>query len=223
MKNTYDAYLKSISKYKVLPAEEQKSLCKKAQEGDLAARQTLIATNQRFVISQAVKYSWNQDMIVDLISEACIGLNRAIDTYNPEKGTVFLTHANTWIFQAIQRYFLEDCKTVRVPLSRRHEKVSFISIDAPTGDEDIHPYDKYLPPETQNTPDNILESRIQNQLLLKYLANLTKRERQVVILYYGLGGNQPKTYQQIGVELSLSGERIRNILNLALKKMGVKK
>lgn len=223
MKDVFQAYLKSIGNYKVLPAEEQKKLCKRAQEGDLKARQLLIVSNQRFVISQAVKYSWNQDMVAELISEACIGLNRAIDTYNPDKGTVFLTHANTWIFQAIQRYFLEDCKTVRVPLSRRHEKVSFVSMDTPANNDEAHPYDKFLIPETSNTPDNILENRIQNELLIKLLNKLTEKERRVLVLYYGLEGNQPATYQQIGVELSLSGERIRNILNQALTKIGAKK
>jgi RNA polymerase primary sigma factor len=223
MKDVFQAYLKTISEYKVLPAEEQKKLCKRAQEGDLKARQLLIVSNQRFVVSQAVKYSWNQEMITELISEACIGLNRAIDTYNPDKGTVFLTHANTWIFQAIQRYFLEDCKTVRVPLSRRHEKVSFISMDAPVFDDEIHPYDKFLSPEISSTPDNILENRIRNELLAKLLNTLSKKEKQVVVLYYGLEGNEPMTYQQIGAKLSLSGERIRNILNRALGKIGAKK
>jgi RNA polymerase primary sigma factor len=223
MKDVFQAYLKTISEYKVLPAEEQKKLCKRAQEGDLKARQLLIVSNQRFVVSQAVKYSWNQEMITELISEACIGLNRAIDTYNPDKGTVFLTHANTWIFQAIQRYFLEDCKTVRVPLSRRHEKVSFISMDAPVFDDEIHPYDKFLSPEISSTPDNILENRIRNELLAKLLNTLSKKEKQVVVLYYGLEGNEPMTYQQIGAKLSLSGERIRNILNKALSKIGAKK
>jgi RNA polymerase primary sigma factor len=223
MKDVFQAYLKTISEYKVLPAEEQKKLCKRAQEGDLKARQLLIVSNQRFVVSQAVKYSWNQEMITELISEACIGLNRAIDTYNPDKGTVFLTHANTWIFQAIQRYFLEDCKTVRVPLSRRHEKVSFISMDAPVFDDEIHPYDKFLSPEISSTPDNILENRIRNELLVKLLNTLSKKEKQVVVLYYGLEGNEPMTYQQIGAKLSLSGERIRNILNRALGKIGAKK
>lgn len=223
MKDVFQAYLKSIGNYKVLPAEEQKKLCKRAQEGDLKARQALIMCNQRYVVSQAVKYSWNQDMIADLISEACIGLNRAIDTYNPEKGTVFLTHANTWIFQSIQRYFLEDCKSVRVPLSRRHEKVSFISMDAPVPGDESHSYDKFLSPEVHNTPDNILETRIQNELLKKLLKNLTEKEKQVVVLYYGLEGGTEMTYQQIGAKLGLSGERIRNILNQALVKIGAKK
>jgi len=69
MKDVFQAYLKTISEYKVLPAEEQKKLCKRAQEGDLKARQLLIVSNQRFVVSQAVKYSWNQEMITELISE----------------------------------------------------------------------------------------------------------------------------------------------------------
>jgi len=96
-------------------------------------------------------------------------------------------------------------------------------MDAPVFDDEIHPYDKFLSPEISSTPDNILENRIRNELLAKLLNTLSKKEKQVVVLYYGLEGNEPMTYQQIGAKLSLSGERIRNILNRALGKIGAKK
>ena len=96
-------------------------------------------------------------------------------------------------------------------------------MDAPVSSDENHSYDKFLSPEVHNTPDNILENRIQNELLKKLLKNLTEKEKQVVVLYYGLEGGTEMTYQQIGAKLSLSGERIRNILNQALVKIGAKK
>jgi RNA polymerase primary sigma factor len=222
MEDLYQSFLKQLKKYKVLPVEEQKLLCKRAQEGDLPSRHKLIMSTQRYVISQAIKYSYDHELLADLISEACIGLNRAIDTYNPEKGTVFLTHANTWIFQAIQRYFSEEHRAVRVPLSRRQDRVFFTSMDdTSTTEEGFHPYDKYLQPDIDNTPDVLLDNKLKKAYLAKLLSKLDSREKYIVSLYFGLNNKKEMTYQQIGSELKLSGERVRNLLNTALIKLGV--
>lgn len=111
-------YLKEINKYPLLSYEEEQELAKKAAKGDKEARERLIKSNLRLVVSIAKKY-WHQKTnlsFMDLIQEGNIGLTKAVDRFDWKKGYKFSTYATWWIRQAISRAIADHARTVRLPV-----------------------------------------------------------------------------------------------------------
>lgn len=100
---TINDYLKEINKYKVLTASEEKDLIERVNEGDTAAKDRLIACNQRFVYAVA-KRCGNEDNVLDLVNEGNIGLMQALDTFDASKGNRFLSYAIWYIRREINSY-----------------------------------------------------------------------------------------------------------------------
>lgn len=219
-KTVYDMYLREVAKYKPLPAQEQKDLCKQAQEGNEAAMQKLILTTQRYVISQAVKYCRDRETLPELISECSIGIKTAIETYSPDRGTVFLTHANTWIFQAIHKYFQTHQKTVRQPVNRRKEEYSVLSMDRNVHtEEETHSYDKYVGSDESINIEGEVDDYFYQKDLSRRMKVLDEREKQILQLYFGIEHDEELSFQSIGKEMGYSGERIRFLYKSAIKKL----
>ena len=105
--NAINAYLKSINKYKVLSAAEERKLFECIEQGDEEARELIIKHNQRFVFDVAKTYA-NDERILDLVSEGNIGLMQAIDSYDYRKGTRFLSFAVWYIRRSINAYIVND-------------------------------------------------------------------------------------------------------------------
>jgi len=219
-KTVYDMYLKEVAKHKPLPVDKQKSLCKQAQEGNSNAREKLILTTQRYVISQAVKYCRDRETLPELISECTVGLNKAIDSFDPSKGAVFLTYANTWIFQSIQNYFQTHQKTVRQPVNRRKESYSVFSMDHNTfTEEETHSYDKYLGPDRSISIEQDIDDGTYLKELSERMKLLDEREASIIRMYFGINEEEELSFQNIGKELDLTGERIRNLYKGAIHKL----
>ncbi len=111
-------YLKEINRYPLLSYEEEQELAKKAAKGDKEARERLIKSNLRLVVSIAKKY-WHQKTnlsFMDLIQEGNIGLTKAVDRFDWKKGYKFSTYATWWIRQAISRAIADHARTVRLPV-----------------------------------------------------------------------------------------------------------
>ena len=112
-----NAYLKKISKNPLLTFEEEQELSKRASQGDLEAREILITSNLRLVVSIAKKYSRNTRIpLIDLIQEGNIGLTIAADRFDYSKGYRFSTYATWWIRQAISKIVLDQSRAIRVPV-----------------------------------------------------------------------------------------------------------
>lgn len=111
-------YLKEIGRYSLLTFAEEKDLAKRAERGDEGARQRLIQSNLRLVVSIAKRYAYrtNQMSILDLIQEGNIGLSKAVDKFDYRKGFKFSTYATWWIRQAITRALADQSRTVRIPV-----------------------------------------------------------------------------------------------------------
>ena len=95
------SYLKDISKYKILGNDEILELVKKAQTGDKKAIDAIVQSNLRFVVTIAKQYQNRGIQLMDLISEGNIGIMKAIEKFDPDKGVPFLSYAVWWIKQCI--------------------------------------------------------------------------------------------------------------------------
>jgi RNA polymerase primary sigma factor len=108
-------YLSRIRGGRLLDADEEKDLSRRARGGDMRARQRLIECNLRLVISIAKKYRGRGVLFEDLIQEGNAGLIRAVEKFDPEMGNRFSTYATWWIRQAVTRAVADHARTVRLP------------------------------------------------------------------------------------------------------------
>jgi len=109
-------YLNEIGGSKLLTAEEEVFFARRAQGGDNAARQRMIVSNLRLVVKIARRYLNRGLPLLDLIEEGNLGLIRAVEKFDPERGFRFSTYATWWIRQTIERAIMNQTRTVRLPI-----------------------------------------------------------------------------------------------------------
>ncbi len=109
-------YLKEIGKVNLLTAEEELNLAKRMSEGDEEAKKRLAEANLRLVVSIAKRYVGRGMMFLDLIQEGNLGLIKAVDKFDYNKGFKFSTYATWWIRQAITRAIADQARTIRIPV-----------------------------------------------------------------------------------------------------------
>ncbi len=109
-------YLREIGKVSLLTGEEESSLAKRKEQGDLDAKKRLIEANLRLVVSIAKKFTGRSLSLLDLIQEGNIGLFRAVEKFDYRKGYKFSTYATWWIRQAITRALADQSRTIRIPV-----------------------------------------------------------------------------------------------------------
>jgi RNA polymerase primary sigma factor len=119
------AYLKDVRHIPLLSPEEEMTLARKVQEGDRAAREKMIRSNLRLVISIAKRYTNLGVPLSDLIEEGNIGLMRSVEKFDPEKGFRFSTYAAWWIKQGISRAVIDQGKMIRVPVYMNEEILKY--------------------------------------------------------------------------------------------------
>lgn len=109
-------YLSEIGSSKLLTAEEEVMLSRKAQKGDVPSRQRMIESNLRLVVKIARRYMNRGLALLDLIEEGNLGLIRAVEKFDPERGFRFSTYATWWIRQTIERAIMNQTRTIRLPI-----------------------------------------------------------------------------------------------------------
>lgn len=114
--DSISSYLKEICKYNLLSGKEEIQLSRAARVGDDTAKQRLIRANLRLVVSIAKRYKSHSFAFLDLVQEGTIGLIRAAEKFDPERGYKFSTYATWWIRQAILRAIADKSRVVRLPV-----------------------------------------------------------------------------------------------------------
>ena len=114
-------FMNRAGRYRLLTAADEVALAKKVERGDEAAKELMINSNLRLVISIAKRYQGHDVPLLDLVQEGVIGLNRAVEKFDWRRGFKFSTYATWWIRQACQRAVSNLSKTIRVP-THVHER-----------------------------------------------------------------------------------------------------
>ena len=253
-------YLSEIGFSPLLSADEEVFYARKALRGDKEARKRMIESNLRLVVKIARRYMNRGLALLDLIEEGNLGLIRAVEKFDPEKGFRFSTYATWWIRQTIERALMNQTRTVRLPIhvvkeiniylraARKlaqsldrepnpedvadmldipiedvkhmlglNERVT--SVDVPTG----HGSDKSLLdtiPDEQNTDPSLLlqNSDVQRHIDI-WLLQLSEKQCAVVERRFGLHGREVATLEEIGNELGVTRERVRQIQLEAIKRL----
>jgi RNA polymerase primary sigma factor len=119
-------FLNEIRRYPLLTADEEVELAKRIEQGDLEAKERMINSNLRLVVSIAKKYQGQELSLLDLIQEGIFGLIRAAEKFDWRKGYKFSTYATFWIRQAIQRGLANKARTIRIPvhIGQRERKIA---------------------------------------------------------------------------------------------------
>jgi RNA polymerase primary sigma factor len=253
-------FLKDIGRVRLLTAQEEVDLAKRIERGDLDAKQKMVESNLRLVVSIAKNYR-NQGLpFLDLIQEGTLGLVRAVEKFDYRRGFKFSTYATWWIRQAVARALADKARTIRMPVhiveklnkigraermlitelgheptaeevsdvtgidpeevdSIKRSARAPVSLEKPVGDEEGSEFGQFIADERAESPYERAAEILTKETLREALENLSYRERRVLELRYGLGGEHPRTLGEVARTFNVTRGRIRQIENQSLEKL----
>ena len=207
-------YYREIRQYHPLsPALEQR-LTILIQQGDEQARQTLIEHNLRLVTHIAKTYYHPKVELLDLIQEGNLGLIEAVDRFNPEMGHRFSTFAVWWIRKRILRYLGRSEDLVRLDTPIKGEEGEALCLGDTIMDEET-----ILGGPACEGQDTQLEQEESRQQMRQRIALLSEREKEVLMMLYGVTEERALTPQEVAERLGVSIRRFYHIRDRALKKL----
>jgi RNA polymerase primary sigma factor len=280
-------YLQEIGRYPLLTTQQEVELSMQVEAGERAAlqlaehddptpaeriilerqirkgdraRQRLVVSNLRLVVSIAKKYVGRGLSLLDLIQEGNLGLIRAVEKFDYRKGFKFSTYATWWIRQSVTRALADQARTIRVPVHMvetinklamvqrslhqdlgrepsieeiakeldmesgkvtelRRIALDPVSLETPIGEEDDATIGDVVPDLGADVPVEEAAFRLLQEYLSLALEALNERERQVLIMRFGLDDGTVRTLEQVGDHFDVTRERVRQIENKALAKL----
>lgn len=215
-------YIQEVKRPESLTREQEQALARRIKAGDRKAINELVEPNLRFVIQVAKQYQGMGLDLADLIAFGNIGLIEAAERFNPDKGVKFITFAVWYIRAELQKALNDLSRVVRIPSHKTATEEQYIkSIHAPVGDEENKETyaDRYLAADSTKSARDIEDLRYDLQ---RALNQLKPKEREAVMRFYGLGLEYPQCMEQIAEEMSVTGERARQLVRageVALSKL----
>ena len=253
-------YLGEIGFSPLLSAEEEVYFSRRALKGDEASRKRMIVSNLRLVVKIARRYNNRGLALLDLVEEGNLGLIRAVEKFDPERGFRFSTYATWWIRQTIERAIMNQTRTIRLPIHvvkelnvylraarelsqkldheptaeeiaksldkpvrdvtkmlRLNERIT--SVDTPIGGENDKLLLDVIADDDGHGPEEDLQDSDIKLNIIKWLEDLNPKQREVLARRFGLLGYEPSTLEDVGVEIGLTRERVRQIQVEALRRL----
>ncbi|MBD1581697.1 RNA polymerase sigma factor RpoS [Pseudoalteromonas sp. S16_S37] len=253
-------YLGEIGFSPLLSAEEEVYFARKALKGCEASRKRMIESNLRLVVKISRRYNNRGLALLDLIEEGNLGLIRAVEKFDPERGFRFSTYATWWIRQTIERAIMNQTRTIRLPIHvvkelnvylrtareltqkldheptaeeiaecldrpvedvtkmlRLNEKIT--SVDTPIGGDNDKALLDIIADEKGHGPESEVQSNDINNHIVDWLGELNPKQREVLARRFGLLGYEPSTLEDVGREIGLTRERVRQIQVEALRRL----
>ncbi|MDX1579840.1 MAG: RNA polymerase sigma factor RpoD/SigA [Gemmatimonadota bacterium] len=215
--SSFDRYLREIATVPLLSREEEIELARRIREGDEGARHRLVSANLRFVVSVAKRYQYRGVPLADLVNEGNIGLLKAAERFDETRGVRFISYAVWWIRQAMSQAIARGS----APAAGRQPPPHLVSLETPLGNDRGARLQDVVPDLEKEPPDVTLDREVRRHLLDRGLLTLPSREQYVLRLYYGLDGDVPRTLGEIGAELGVTRERVRQIKDRALARLRI--
>ncbi len=253
-------YLSEIGFSPLLSAEEEVKYSRGAQAGSEADRKRMIVSNLRLVVKIARRYMNRGLALLDLIEEGNLGLIRAVEKFDPERGFRFSTYATWWIRQTIERALMNQTRTIRLPihvvkeiniylraarqlsqkldrepspedvaemLDRPIEDVKRMlglnervtSVDVPAERNSDRSLLDTIPDEQNPDPSVILQDADVQRHIHTWLEQLNDKQKAVVERRFGLDGQEISTLEEVGNEIGVTRERVRQIQIEALRRL----
>ncbi|EGR0231407.1 RNA polymerase sigma factor RpoS [Vibrio vulnificus] len=253
-------YLGEIGFSPLLTAEEEVLYARRALRGDEAARKRMIESNLRLVVKISRRYSNRGLALLDLIEEGNLGLIRAVEKFDPERGFRFSTYATWWIRQTIERALMNQTRTIRLPIHvvkelniylrtarelsqkldheptaeeiaaqldipvedvskmlRLNERIS--SVDTPIGGDGEKALLDIIPDANNSDPEVSTQDEDMRVSLIHWLEELNPKQKEVLARRFGLLGYEPSTLEEVGQEIGLTRERVRQIQVEGLRRL----
>jgi RNA polymerase nonessential primary-like sigma factor len=253
-------YLSEIGFSPLLTAEEEVYFSRLSLKGDEPSRKRMIESNLRLVVKIARRYNNRGLPLLDLIEEGNLGLIRAVEKFDPERGFRFSTYATWWIRQTIERAIMNQTRTIRLPIHvvkelniylrasreliqkldheptaediaehldkpvtdvnkmlRLNERIA--SVDTPFAGDSEKALLDVIADEKSAGPENDLQSDDMSNNIVYWLNELNTKQREVLARRFGLMGYEPATLEDVGREIGLTRERVRQIQVEALKRL----
>lgn len=214
--NSYDKldeiniYFKEINKYKPLTRKREAELGRRIKEGDKRALNELINANLRFVVSVAKKYRSSGVPFHDLISEGNIGLMKAARRFDGTKGIKFISYAVWWVRSAIRECIETHNK------GSEYQSDEYNTIMCRDSEFEFNP--NIINEEYES---DLINFNSRKDAVDDLMRSLNERETKILLMYFGFGRKEGCTLDEIGSELNLTKERVRQIKDDALSKMKI--
>ncbi|MFE8073134.1 RNA polymerase sigma factor RpoS [Marinobacteraceae bacterium S3BR75-40.1] len=253
-------YLNEIGFSPLLTPEEEVYYARLAQKGEESGRKRMIESNLRLVVKIARRYVNRGLTLLDLIEEGNLGLIRAVEKFDPERGFRFSTYATWWIRQTIERAIMNQTRTIRLPIHVVKELNLYLraareltqkldhepsaeeiaklvdkpvadvkrmlglnervtSVDTPIGNNGDKSLLDTVADEQSSDPADDLQENNMRGCIDRWLDQLSDKQQEVLSRRFGLRGYHTSTLEEVGREIGLTRERVRQIQVEALRRL----